>query len=88
MIDSRMLVLMLRSYHSFNCSCPEGMKLSDDATKCEDIDECELNTPCSHICENTEKRFAVGIKFNFLLRLFRNFFSQFHLQMSRRLRTQ
>lgn len=50
------------------------MQLSDDATNCEDIDECELNSPCSHICQNIEKRFAVENKIKFSSSsLFKNF---------------
>lgn len=42
---------------SFNCSCPEGMQLNSDSLTCDDVDECEIDSPCSHFCENTEKRF-------------------------------
>lgn len=43
---------------SFNCSCPEGMHLSDDSKTCQDVDECETDSPCSHVCENIERGFV------------------------------
>lgn len=50
---------------SFNCSCPNGMQLNSDSLTCEDIDECEIDSPCSHFCENIEKRFLICINFPF-----------------------
>lgn len=44
---------------SFNCSCPGGMELNDDSQTCQDIDECEFDSPCSHACENIERRFVM-----------------------------
>lgn len=50
------LNVYLHSFGSFNCSCPDGMQLNDDSQTCQDIDECELDSPCSHICKNIERR--------------------------------
>lgn len=47
------------------------MELSDDSLTCNDVDECEVDSPCSHICENTEKRLA-----------FEYFFERVHLPLS------
>lgn len=52
------------------------MQLNDDSLTCEDIDECEVDSPCSHACENIEMR--SGLSFVFVLavewkKLFRNF---------------
>lgn len=58
--ESLIVDLSLFDFHfpfSFNCSCPEGMQLNSDSLTCGDIDECEIHSPCSHICENVEKRF-------------------------------
>lgn len=35
------------------CSCPEGMRLSDDQRTCTDEDECQTPGICSHQCRNT-----------------------------------
>lgn len=49
---------------------------------CEDIDECEVDSPCSHICENTERRLdELLVRHSFVNLFFLP--HQFSLQMSR-----
>lgn len=47
------------------------MELNDDSLTCNDVDECEVDSPCSHVCENTEKRLE-----------FEYFFWRVHLPLS------
>jgi hypothetical protein len=42
-------------FSSYSCSCPEGMQLNEDYLNCDDINECEIDAPCSHLCENIEQ---------------------------------
>lgn len=46
----------------YSCLCPEGMELNEDKT-CRDINECEQDSPCEQICENTEGRSAMRFFF-------------------------
>lgn len=54
--DKILIFCAIPSWFSFNCSCPQGMQLNEDSLTCEDIDECEVDSPCSHSCENIEMR--------------------------------
>lgn len=50
--------MSITALFSYSCSCPEGMELDEDRT-CRDVNECERDSPCEHICENTEGRSAL-----------------------------
>ncbi|XP_077312438.1 endosialin [Lithobates pipiens] len=37
----------------YQCICPEGYELAADEHSCEDVDECEDEETCEHLCQNT-----------------------------------
>lgn len=50
---------MTNKYGKKYCDCYKGYKLSDEAGKCEDIDECKILGSCSQNCLNTIGHFKV-----------------------------
>ncbi|KAH3791376.1 hypothetical protein DPMN_144860, partial [Dreissena polymorpha] len=60
----------VNSIGSYTCSmkCRQGMRLSDDRLRCEDIDECDVpRSPCEQVCANSLGTFVCSCRQGFEL---------------------